>query len=121
MPKKAQFAAAATVAISGAATTVVEESRIPGTLSQGITWTPDASLRPYFDQMAQSQGITASQAMNDVMNWGLANGWSVAVPQLETLFLSRAAAQRLRELLDLEHLNGDLMCEKVAQLAAHTA
>lgn len=119
MNKRAQFAAAQ---YSGEVNTKICEGGTLGTLPFSVAWSPDETLSPYFKEMASSQGITPEQAVSQIFNYGLANGWAFSVPDVTTVFLTKSAARIVQEFIggggNETVINGELLAQKLMEAMA---
>lgn len=103
--------------LGGKAVTEVTPGGPMGTVGFGITWFPDETYEPVLRETAQMQGSTPQQVAADIMNWGIANGWTYnMVPEVTTVFLSRKSAEIIRQALgNPEIITGEAIASRLLE------
>lgn len=80
-------------------------------------WFVDPTYAPAIEEMAQSQGLSVSEVIQNAMDYAASQGWLYSLPaDTATVFFSREQFSLLRNLLDRVHITGQDIAEYVRAL-----
>lgn len=70
-------------------------------------WRPDPTYVTVLEEIARSQGNTVQQCVQNLMDWGISQGWGYQInPETVVMFFARDDFRMICEAFDKPHLTG---------------
>jgi hypothetical protein len=80
-------------------------------------WRPDPTYVPVLEEIATSQGVTVSQCVQNLIDWGVSQNWGYSInPDTQVMFFTRDDFRAICEAFDKSHVTGTELAAFIREL-----